>query len=193
MFDNLQSYRIILASNSPRRHELLRGLGVPFTVRTLADIDESYPQTLCGEEIPLYIAQKKAQAYLPTLGEGELLITADTIVYLDGRVLGKPRDEEEAMSMLRMLSGRTHEVFTGVSLSTQKRTRAFAAASQVTFAPLTDTEIEWYVHTFHPIDKAGAYGVQEWIGMVGVRRIEGSYFNVMGLPVQRLYEELKAW
>ena len=193
MLDNLRPYRLVLASNSPRRRELLGGLGVPFTVRTIDGIDESYPANLDGADIPLHIARQKAAAYLPTLAPDELLITADTIVYLDNRVIGKPKDENEAIRMLHTLSGRTHKVITGVSLSTTERTKAFAAVSLVTFAPLSEEEIDYYVHTFHPLDKAGAYGVQEWIGMVGVKRIEGSYFNVMGLPVQRLYEELRAF
>ena len=191
MLDNLRPFRLVLASNSPRRRELLGGLGIPFTVRTISGIDESYPANLDGADIPLHIARQKAAAYLPTLAPDELLITADTIVYLDNRVIGKPKDEDEAIRMLHTLSGRTHKVITGVSLSTTRQTRAFAAVSLVTFAPLSEEEIDYYVHTFHPLDKAGAYGVQEWIGMVGVKRIEGSYFNVMGLPVQRLYEELR--
>ena len=193
MLDNLRPYRLVLASNSPRRRELLSGLGIPFTVRTIDGIDENYPADLDGADIPLHIARQKAAAYLPTLAPDELLITADTIVYLDNRVIGKPKDEDEAIRMLHTLSGRTHKVITGVSLSTTERTKAFAAVSLVTFAPLSEEEIDYYVHTFHPLDKAGAYGVQEWIGMVGVKRIEGSYFNVMGLPVQRLYEELRAF
>ena len=193
MLDNLRPFRLVLASNSPRRRELLGGLGIPFTVRTIDGIDESYPADLDGADIPLHIARQKAAAYLPTLAPDELLITADTIVYLDNRVIGKPKDEDEAIRMLHTLSGRTHKVITGVSLSTTQQTRAFAAVSLVTFAPLSEEEIDYYVHTFHPLDKAGAYGVQEWIGMVGVKRIEGSYFNVMGLPVQRLYEELRAF
>ena len=193
MLDNLRPYRLVLASNSPRRRELLGGLGIPFTIRTIDGIDESYPANLDGADIPLHIARQKAAAYLPTLAPDELLITADTIVYLDNRVIGKPKDENEAIRMLHTLSGRIHKVITGVSLSTTERTKAFAAVSLVTFAPLNEEEIDYYVHTFHPLDKAGAYGVQEWIGMVGVKRIEGSYFNVMGLPVQRLYEELRAF
>lgn len=193
MLDNLNSLRLVLASNSPRRKELLSGLGLPFTVRTISGIDESYPPELQGADIPLHIARQKAAAYIPTLAPDELLITADTIVYLDDKVIGKPKDEAEAVRMLHALSGRTHKVITGVSLSTTQRTKAFAAVSLVTFAELSDEEISYYVSHYHPFDKAGAYGIQEWIGMVGVRRIEGSYFNVMGLPVQRLYEELKAW
>ena len=184
-------YHIILASNSPRRRELLSGLGLDYEVRTLPGIDESYPDTLSGEEIPVYISSKKASAYLDALKENELLITADTLVWLDGRVLGKPSDEEEARQMLRDLSGKTHQVITGVTLATTSFQKSFASVSQVTFATLTEEEINYYVTHYHPMDKAGSYGVQEWIGFIGVERIEGSYFNVMGLPVQRLYRELK--
>lgn len=185
------NYQIILASNSPRRKELLSGLGLNYEVRTLPGIDESYPDTLQGEEIPVYISSKKASAYLDTLKDNELLITADTIVWLDGRVLGKPADEKEACQMLRDLSGKTHQVITGVTLATTTFQKSFASVSQVTFAPLSEEEISYYVNHYHPMDKAGSYGVQEWIGFIGVERIEGSYFNVMGLPVQRLYRELK--
>ena len=184
-------YHIILASNSPRRRELLSGLGLDYEVRTLPGIDESYPDTLQGEEIPVYISSKKASAYLDALKDNELLITADTIVWLDGRVLGKPADEDEARQMLRDLSGKTHQVITGVTLATTTFQKSFASVSQVTFASLTEEEISYYVTHYHPMDKAGSYGVQEWIGFIGVERIEGSYFNVMGLPVQRLYRELK--
>lgn len=184
-------YHIILASNSPRRRELLSGLGLDYEVRTLPGIDESYPDTLQGEEIPVYISSKKASAYLDALKDNELLITADTIVWLDGRVLGKPADEDEARQMLRDLSGKTHQVITGVTLATTTFQKSFASVSQVTFASLTEEEISYYVTHYHPMDKAGSYGVQEWIGFIGVERIEGSYFNVMGLPVQRLYNELK--
>ena len=184
------NYHIILASNSPRRKELLGGLGLDYEVRTLPGIDESYPDTLQGEDIPVYISSKKASAYLDSLKNNELLITADTIVWLDGRVLGKPSDEEEACQMLRDLSGKTHQVITGVTLATTAFQKSFASVSQVTFASLTEEEIRYYVNHYHPMDKAGSYGVQEWIGFIGVERIEGSYFNVMGLHVQRLYREL---
>ena len=180
--------KIILASNSPRRKELLSGLGFDYEVRTLQGLDESYPEGLPMEEIPQYISRKKAAAY--SVGEDELLITADTIVWLDGEVLGKPADEEEARQMLRKLSGRTHQVVTGVTLFTLHSSSSFASVSQVTFAQLSEAEIEHYVTHYHPLDKAGAYGIQEWIGYIGVTSIEGSYFNVMGLPVQRLYSEM---
>lgn len=191
MLDNLKEYHIILASNSPRRRELLAGLGLDFEVRTLPGIDESYPDSLEGSHIPLYIARKKAEAYRTYLHKDELMITADTIVWLDRRVLGKPRDEAEAVQMLRDMSGRMHEVYTGVCLTTSARQRSFTVGTRVRFAQLSDEEIQYYISHFHPLDKAGAYGVQEWIGYVGVEYIEGSYYNVMGLPMQRLYQELK--
>ena len=181
--------KIILASNSPRRQELLAGLGLDYEVRTLRGLDESYPEGLSMEEIPQYISRKKAAAY--TLGADELLITADTIVYLDGEVLGKPADEAEAKRMLEKLSGKTHQVVTGVTLTCGSNQHSFASVSQVTFAKLSDAEIDYYVTHYHPLDKAGAYGIQEWIGYIGVSSLQGSYFNVMGLPVQRLYSEMK--
>lgn len=181
--------KIVLASNSPRRKELLGGIGVDFEVRVIDGIDESYPDGLAMEEIPLYVACKKAAAY--TLAPDELLITADTIVWTDGEVLGKPHSEDEAADMLRKLSGKTHQVVTGVCLTTPGWQRSFSCVTDVTFTQLTDEEILHYVRNYRPYDKAGAYGVQEWIGYIGVRRLEGSYFNVMGLPVQRLYTELK--
>ena len=192
MLDNLSNYRLILASNSPRRRELLQGLGVNYEVRTLPDVDESYPDTLSGGEIPLYIACEKAQAYRPLLQKNELMITADTIVWMDGRVLGKPADRTEAEAMLHLLSGASHRVYTGVALTTQAWQRSFVAETEVRFAPLSDDEIAYYLDRFRPYDKAGAYGIQEWIGYIGVEYMKGSYFNVMGLPVQRLYQELKA-
>lgn len=191
MLENLAKYRIILASNSPRRRELLAGLGVDYEVKTLSGVDESYPPELKGEEISQYISHKKSQAYASLLDENTLIITADTIVYQDGEVLGKPADAEEARQMLRKLSGRTHEVITGVTLLTRSVSKSFAVTSRVTFDDLADEEIAFYVDRFKPMDKAGAYGIQEWIGYIGVKSLEGSYFNVMGLPVQRLYQELK--
>ena len=188
---NLLSHKIILASNSPRRKELLAGLDVQFEVRVLKGIDESYPATLPTAEIAEYIAQKKAAAYRETIAADELVITADTIVVLGDEVLGKPKDAADARRMLRELSGQTHQVITGVVLTTKERQEHFSVVSNVTFKELTDDEIDYYVETYKPMDKAGAYGIQEWIGYVGVTRLEGSYFNVMGLPVQRIYEALK--
>ena len=191
MLDNIKKWHVILASNSPRRKDLLKGLGIPFEIRVLKNIDESYPSHLKGAEIPLYISEKKAETYLSSLKKDELLITADTIVSLDGNALGKPETAEEAVKMLKELSGRTHDVFTGVCVSTQTQKRSFVSETKVRFAPLAEDEIEFYVEHFHPLDKAGAYGIQEWIGFAGVEAIEGSYFNVMGLPIQRLYTLLK--
>ena len=190
MLDNLEKYKVILASGSPRRRELMAGLGVNYEVRMLPDVDESYPDTLQGEEIPLYIAKEKADAYIPMMQPDELIITADTIVWLDGKVLGKPRDREDALQMLRTMSGRTHEVFTGVCITTTDWQRSFTAQTEVRFATLSEDEIIYYVDNFKPMDKAGAYGVQEWIGFIVVENISGSYYNIMGLPVQRLYREL---
>ena len=191
MLDNLKKYRLILASNSPRRKELLAGLGVDYEVRTLPDVDESYPETLQGADIPLFISKIKADAYKTLLQPDELMITADTIVWMDGMVLGKPRNRFGAIEMLRQLSGHTHQVFTGVTITTATRQHSFSVGTEVRFANLTDEEIVYYVDTYQPMDKAGAYGVQEWIGYIGISSIDGSYFNVMGLPVQRLYNELK--
>lgn len=190
MLDILKKYKVILASNSPRRKDLLAGLGVDYEVRTLPDVDETYPDTLKGADIPLFIAKEKANAYLNMMKSGELMITADTIVWLDEKVLGKPKDREDAMCMLRTMSGRTHEVFTGVCLTTTEWQRSFTAQTEVRFAELSEEEITYYVDTYKPMDKAGAYGVQEWIGFIGVENISGSYYNIMGLPVQRLYKEL---
>ena len=191
MLDNLKEYKIILASNSPRRKELLGGLGIEYEVKTMPDIDESYPVGLGCEEIPMYIARAKANAYLPMINNNELIITADTIVWLNGLVMGKPKNETEACDMLRRLSGHTHQVVTGVCITTRNKQKCFATVTDVTFANLSEKEIKHYVSQYKPMDKAGAYGIQEWIGFVGVQNISGSYFNVVGLPIQRLYSELK--
>ena len=191
VLENLNRYRVVLASNSPRRRELLAGLGLTFEVRTLQNIDESYPATLRGKEIAEHISGKKAAAYREAMAADELIITADTIVCCDGKVLGKPADTDEACAMLRALSGREHEVITGVTVLTSERCECFSVTSGVLFAELSDEEIDFYVRQFQPIDKAGAYGIQEWIGLVAVSELHGSYFNVMGLPVQRLYQVLK--
>ena len=187
----MTDYKLILASNSPRRRELLAGLDLDFEVRVLPGIDEGYPAELQGGDIPLYIAKEKAQAYVAQLQPDELLITADTIVWLNGQVLEKPADEADAFCMLRQLSGNTHQVFTGVCLTTRERQVAFSCCTDVTFSRLTDDDITHYVRRYRPFDKAGSYGVQEWIGYVGVESINGSFYNVMGLPVQRLYTALK--
>ena len=184
-------WKIILASNSPRRKELLAGLDLQFEVRVLQDIDESYPADLPTHKIAEFISKKKADAYVETMADDELVITADTVVILGDEVMGKPHDEADAKRMLGELSGRTHQVATGVTLSTRQRQMSFSVVTNVTFKELSADEIDYYVRTYQPMDKAGAYGIQEWIGYIGVTALEGSYFNVMGLPVQRIYEALK--
>ena len=186
-------YHIILASNSPRRKELLAGLDIPFDVRVIDGIDESYPDDLATHGIAQYISQKKAAAYRLSMASDELVITADTIVVLGTHVMGKPHDAAEAQAMLRELSGRTHQVITGVTLTTTDRQTSFSVITDVTFKAFTDDEIDYYVSNYCPFDKAGAYGIQEWIGHIGVTALNGSYFNVMGLPVQRIYEALKTF
>lgn len=191
MFTNLKNYRIILGSNSPRRKELLAGLDIEFEVKTIPGIEETYPSGLKAEEIPVYLARKKAESYLDTLTDRDLLITADTIVWTFTDVLGKPADREEAIAMLRSLSDHVHEVITGVCIATKEKIVDFYVSSAVCFTKLDDNDIIYYVDKYRPYDKAGSYGIQEWIGYVGVEAINGSFYNVMGLPVQRLYEELK--
>ena len=186
-----KEHHIILASNSPRRKELLAGLGMPFEVRVLQDIDESYPDDLPVSEVALYIAGKKADAYRATLADDELVITADTVVIVGDEILGKPVDETDAERMLRLISGRTHQVTTGVCMLTCETERRFAVTTDVTFKSLSDDEIHYYITNYKPFDKAGAYGIQEWIGYIGVTGLHGSYYNVMGLPVQRIYETLQ--
>ena len=191
MLSHLKKYEILLASNSPRRRELLAGLDIDYRVTALPEVDESYPDTLSGEEIPLYISQEKAAAYRRFMKDNTLLITADTIVWLDGKVYGKPRDIADAKAMLQALSGKTHTVITGVTLTSLQKQISVTVSTEVTFAALGDDEIDYYVEKYRPLDKAGAYGVQEWIGYIGVTGLKGSYYNVMGLPIQRLYTELK--
>ena len=183
-------YKLILASNSPRRKELLAGLGVPFEVRVLQDIDEHYPENLPVNEVARYIAKEKADAYRRIVAADELIITADTVVIVGDEILSKPVDEADAVRMLKLLSGRTHQVTTGVCLLTAEKERCFDVTTDVTFKTLTDEEIHYYVNRYRPFDKAGAYGIQEWIGYIGVTGLNGSYYNVMGLPVQRIYQEL---
>lgn len=181
--------KIILASNSPRRKELLAGLDVDFEVRVIPGIDESYPEDLPTAEIAEYISQKKAVGY--DIADDEVLLTADTIVVLGNEVMGKPKDADDACKMLTKLSGQTHQVITGCCLKTNKLTKHFSVKTDVTFKNLSAEEISYYVEHYKPFDKAGAYGIQEWIGYIGVTGLNGSYFNVMGLPVQRIYEALK--
>ncbi|MBE6331636.1 MAG: septum formation protein Maf [Bacteroidales bacterium] len=183
--------KLLLASNSPRRKELLAGLDIPMEVVRLKNIDETHPAGLEGGDIPLHIARLKMSAYDLVLAKGEVLVTADTIVWCDGEEMGKPRDREDAMRMLHKLSGRTHQVYTGVCLKSAVDETSFVCRTDVTFATLTDEQIAYYVDFYKPFDKAGAYGIQEWIGYVGCTRLEGSYFNVMGLPVQRLFTAIQ--
>lgn len=180
--------KIILASASPRRKELLAGLDLDFEVKVLKGVSESYPETLRAEEVPQYISREKAAAY--QVADNELLLTADTVVIVDNTILGKPHDADDARRMLRLISGRTHQVVTGVTLTTAKAQKTFGVTTDVTFRRLTDDEIDYYITHYRPFDKAGAYGIQEWIGYVGVTSIHGSYYNVMGLPVQRIYQEI---
>jgi septum formation protein len=186
-----EKFKIVLASNSPRRKELLGGLGLPFEVRVMDGIDESYPASMPVSEVALHIAGLKADAYRKTVSPDELIITADTVVIVENEILGKPHDEADAVRMLKLLSGRTHQVTTGVCLVADGWERRFSVTTDVTFKELTDEEIHYYINMYKPFDKAGAYGIQEWIGYIGVTALKGSYYNVMGLPVQRIYEALK--
>ncbi len=190
LLDDLKRYNVILASNSPRRRELLTDLGIDFQVKTLKGVDESYPHDLPVLEIAEYISRKKAQAYKSQMSAHQLIITADTVVILGDEVLGKPADAADARRMLRELSGKTHKVVTGVTIATTCNIKSFSAVTDVEFAPLSDEDINYYVDHYRPLDKAGAYGIQEWIGCMGVRHISGSFYNVMGLPLHRLYSEL---
>jgi len=183
--------KLLLASNSPRRRELITGLDYPVEIVKLKEIDETHPAYLSAGDIPLHIARLKMQAYDIDLAPGQVLVTADTIVWVDGQELGKPRDAADAHRMLRLLSGRTHQVYTAVCLRSALDQQEFVCQTDVTFAELADEQIDYYIREYRPFDKAGAYGIQEWIGYVGCTRLEGSYFNVMGLPVQKLYTQLQ--
>lgn len=188
----LEGYDIVLGSQSPRRVELLRGLDLPFRQMAMPDLDESYPEGLTPSEVVGYIARAKADAYAQAMRPDTLLITADTIVDIGGRILGKPRDRAEAVEVLRLLSGATHEVHTGVCIATVKSSESFVCTTRVHFDELTDGDIAYYLDRYEPYDKAGAYGIQEWIGYRGIRGIEGSFYNVMGLPVHQLARRLSA-
>lgn len=190
--ENLQKYEIILASQSPRRQQLLSDLGLQFSVRSM-NVDETFPPGLGMTEVPVYLAELKATAFLPQLKVNQLVITADTIVWLDGRVMNKPADYNEAYAMLSDLSGKKHQVITGVCLLSAEKRISFFVSTDVWFKQLSDEEIHYYLDHYRPYDKAGAYGIQEWIGYVGIHHIEGSFFNVMGLPVQSLYEHLRTF
>ena len=189
---NLQQYEIILASQSPRRQQLLSDLGLQFKVESM-NVAEEFPSELGMNEVPVYLAELKATAFLPQLKSNQLVITADTIVWLDGQVMNKPTDYEDGFRMLRNLSGKKHQVITGVCLLSTQKKISFYASTDVWFTQLSNEEIHYYLETFRPYDKAGAYGIQEWIGYIGIHRIEGSFYNVMGLPIQRLYEHLKTF
>jgi septum formation protein len=190
LFENLNNYHIILASKSPRRKSLLKELGLKFEVR-IHETDESYPDSLQVKEIAGYLAEKKAIPFENEVDEKTIVITADTIVYIDNDVLGKPSDYDDAFKMLKKLSGRWHHVDTGVCIFSKTKKVTFTATTKVHFKILTDDEISYYITNFKPYDKAGAYGIQEWIGLIAAEKIDGSYFNVMGLPVQQLWEELR--
>ena len=190
LHEKLRSRRLLLASQSPRRRELLTACGLPYEPAPKFDCEERYPADLAAEEVPLYLSQLKSRAYPTALAENDILLTADTVVVLDGQVLGKPRDREDAVGMLRRLSEHRHTVVSGVTLRTAERMHSFEARTDVWFRRLEDEEITYYVDTFRPFDKAGSYGIQEWIGYAAIERIEGSFYNVMGLPIQKVYTEL---
>lgn len=191
LHERLRNYRLLLASQSPRRRELLSGCGLPYELASRYACEERYPAGLPAEEVPRYLSRLKSEAYPFPLGERDILLTADTVVVLGDRVLGKPHDRADAVAMLRALAGRSHVVVSGVTLRTVHASHTFTARSEVWFRPLRDEEIDYYVDTCRPYDKAGSYGIQEWLGYVAIERIDGSFYNVMGLPVQRLYVELE--
>ncbi|MEE1021677.1 MAG: Maf family nucleotide pyrophosphatase [Muribaculaceae bacterium] len=191
MLENLQKYNILLASKSPRRRELMNQLRVPYKVVTLRNIDESYPDDMAAGDVAQYLSGKKADAYREIIGDDELLITADTTVVLGDKVYGKPENRDDALRMLHELSGKVHQVVSGVTIATKYKRTSFTAITDVKFADIDADDILYYVDNYLPLDKAGAYGIQEWIGCVAVEWIKGSYYNVMGLPVHRLYRELK--
>ncbi len=191
LFDRIEKngLRLILASQSPRRKELMEGSRLPFEV-AIYQVDESYPEQMAPKEVPEYLSQLKSNHYPTPLSESEILITADTVVLCEDEILGKPRSAEHAHQMLRKMAGRKHTVITGVTLRSKERSVSFSCQSKVQFAPLTDEEIEFYITEYSPFDKAGSYGIQEWIGYIAIEGIEGSFYNVMGLPIQKLYTEL---
>ena len=191
LHDKLKEYRLILASQSPRRRQLLADAGIEFVLAPRFECDESFPTTLPAEQVAEYLSCLKADAYPEPLGERDILLTADTVVIADDKVLGKPKDRADAIAIIEQLSGREHQVVTGVSLTSASTRCSFSALSRVKFRALSREEIEYYVDNYRPFDKAGAYGIQEWIGYVGIEGIEGSFYNVMGLPIQRVYCELK--
>ncbi len=191
MLNNLKRYNIILGSKSPRRRELLQMLRIPFSIVVIDGMEESYPEDMKSEYVPQYLSEQKADVYLKRLNDKDLVITADTVVILDNKIYGKPLSSEDAINMLMHLSERTHTVVTGVTIATNEKRTSFTTKSDVNFAAITEDEARYYVETFNPLDKAGAYGIQEWIGAIAVEKIDGSFYNVMGLPVHQLYKELK--
>lgn len=193
LHDKLKTWRLILASQSPRRRQLLSEAGLDYHLAPKFDCEEVYPQELPATQVAEYLSRLKSEAYPELLAENDILLTADTVVVANGRILGKPVDAEDAKTMIASLSGKEHEVITGVTLRGAERITSFSSHSKVRFRILSDEEIEYYITTYAPMDKAGAYGIQEWIGYVGIEGIEGSFFNVMGLPVQRLYCELDSF
>lgn len=190
LHDILKPYRLILASQSPRRRQLLSDCGLEYELAERYEVEELFPATMAADEVPVYLSRLKSEGYPAELAERDILLTADTVVIIDNEILGKPADEAEARAMLRRLSGRAHRVTTGVTLRSRDRVESFAVQSDVYFRTLTDEEIAYYVTRYRPMDKAGSYGIQEWIGYVGIERIDGSFYNVMGLPVQRVYAAL---
>ena len=190
MFQKFSDKKIILASQSPRRYELLKGLGLDFDVLSSIETDESFPDNMKTDEVPVYLAKKKAKTFEKFIDAKTILITADTIVSLNRKILNKPANKQEAENMLKQLSGNSHVVITGVCIKSLQNQKCFSSSTVVYFNDLTDHEINYYIDEFKPFDKAGGYGIQEWIGYIGIKKIEGSYYNVMGLPVQKLYEEL---
>ena len=191
LHQRLKSYHLILASQSPRRQQLLSEAGLEYELSPRFECDEIFPNDLPASEVAEYLSRLKSEAYPQVLADGDILLTADTVVVAEERILGKPADKDDAFAMLRMLSGREHEVITGVTLRSTKQTKSFSAHSKVRFRQLSDEEIAYYIETYSPMDKAGSYGIQEWIGYVGIEGIEGSFFNVMGLPIQRVWCELE--
>lgn len=187
--EKYKNHKIVLASKSPRRQELMKGLDISFEVRTM-EVDESFPPALQREEIPLFLSKLKAQAFLPEMKANEVVITADTVVWVNDHVLNKPEDRDEAIAMVNELSGNQHVVYTGVTITTKDKALSFYDETKVYFEALTQEEIEYYIDKYQPYDKAGSYGVQEFIGYMGISKLEGSYFNVMGLPVHQVYKKL---
>ncbi len=191
LIQKIKDYQIILATQSPRRHYLMQEAGFDFIVSDLHSVEEKYPNGLDKYEIPIYLAELKSNAYSKSLEEDEILITADTIVWLQNRLIGKPKNPEDAFRILKKLAGNMHEVITGVSIRTKNIFHSFYAHTEVFFSKINDEELRFYIESQNPLDKAGAYGIQDWIGFIGIEKIRGSYFNVMGLPIQKLYRELE--